>query len=457
MSRSTATRREHPARRSRTTSPSSRSSARRSSPTRSPNPEQIRTMYTTTPVYAGEQLTLKRFAPPSEQGVRAQLTGTQRAFQVSGDATQLLSGTLVAGDTIDVVANMKDPKDNTNIKALVALRDLRVLGVDVDKHNSKLADSSVQDHTVLLGVTDEQAQRLEYIDAERELGARAPAGEEAGRQQALVRQPLDRARRPFMTDGTHLGGSHDLRIVVTGTDRLHADLVESLEESVSGLHVVGTGAVAGDVPSELLADSSLTAIVHGTAWDPADEDAVGGQADLRGGGDRAIRARRSSCSRPRPGPALVEAAFAAGVDDVLVLPQRPETISFAIHKASRAASGRRRRLPRLPRRSRRAAGDHDLLAEGRDGQDRDRHELSAYLASKTPQARAADRPRPAVRRRRDHARSRPERTMHELVQVAGRARSRQAGRIHDAAPLGSRRPRGADAAGARGPGDARRR
>ena len=38
-------------------------------------------------------------------------------------------------------------------------------------------------------------------------------------------------------------------------------------------------------------------------------------------------------------PGLVEAAFAAGVDDVLVLPQRPETIAFAIRKA-RETGGR---------------------------------------------------------------------------------------------------------------------
>ena len=39
--------------------------------------------------------------------------------------------------------------------------------------------------------------------------------------------------------------------------------------------------------------------------------------------------------------ALVDAALAAGVDDVLVLPQRLETIAFAVHKAGQAGAQRR--------------------------------------------------------------------------------------------------------------------
>ena len=159
------------------------------------NPEQIRTMYTTTPVYAGEQLTLKRFAPPSEQGVLAQLTGTQRAFQVSGDATQLLSGTLVAGDTIDVVANMKDPKDNTNIKALVALRGLRVPRCRRRQARLQARRLLGPGHTVLLGVTDEQAQRLEYITQNGNWAL----------ELRPVKKPVD-SKRSFANLSTVLGG-----------------------------------------------------------------------------------------------------------------------------------------------------------------------------------------------------------------------------------------------------------
>src|SRR5262245_44273582 len=52
---------------------------------------QLRTLVATEPTYAGEQVTTRRFGTPSERGVRAQIAGTQRAVQISGDANQLLA------------------------------------------------------------------------------------------------------------------------------------------------------------------------------------------------------------------------------------------------------------------------------------------------------------------------------------------------------------------------------
>ncbi len=82
------------------------------------SPAQLKGLYLTQPVYKGEQLTLNRFALPKEQGIRAKLIGTQRAVQVPGTADQVLAGTLVVGDRVDVVASLKDPKDNTDVKTL---------------------------------------------------------------------------------------------------------------------------------------------------------------------------------------------------------------------------------------------------------------------------------------------------------------------------------------------------
>ena len=126
------------------------------------NPQQIRNLYTTEPIYSGEQLTLKRFAPPAQQGIRSKLTGMQRAIQVSGDTNQLLAGTLVPGDRVDVIANLKDPKDNTNIVSMVTLRNLLVLQTDKGQGGAKISRSSTDDRAVILAVTDEQAQRLEW-------------------------------------------------------------------------------------------------------------------------------------------------------------------------------------------------------------------------------------------------------------------------------------------------------
>ena len=126
------------------------------------SPDQIRSLYTTEPVYAGEQLTLKRFAPPAEQGVRSKLTGNQRAVQLSGDTNQLLAGTLVPGDRVDVVVNLKNPKDQNDVRSFVALRNLLVLQTDKGQGGAKIDRGTTDDHAVILAVTDEQGQRLQY-------------------------------------------------------------------------------------------------------------------------------------------------------------------------------------------------------------------------------------------------------------------------------------------------------
>src|SRR5947209_11932815 len=67
------------------------------------SPDQLRNLIATEPIYAGEQVTTRRFGTPAERGVRAQIKGTQRVVGVSGDAFQLLAGTLRVGDHIDIV------------------------------------------------------------------------------------------------------------------------------------------------------------------------------------------------------------------------------------------------------------------------------------------------------------------------------------------------------------------
>ncbi|MFN8223856.1 MAG: Flp pilus assembly protein CpaB [Gaiellales bacterium] len=125
------------------------------------SPAQIRGLYLVQPVVKGEQLTLRRFAKAKEQGIRAALTGKQRAVQISGDTNQVLSGTLVPGDRVDVVANLKNPQNNSDVRAVVVLRNLRVLqteggdaGASIDK------PESTGTHAVLLAMADEQAQRM---------------------------------------------------------------------------------------------------------------------------------------------------------------------------------------------------------------------------------------------------------------------------------------------------------
>jgi Flp pilus assembly protein CpaB len=121
------------------------------------NPQQLQGLVVTQPVYAGEQVTLKRFATPQEQGIRTQLQGKLRAIQVAGTKNQVLAGTLQAGDRVDVLAAFK-PSTVSREVASVILRDLKVLETDTPDDGS--AVGSADDNAVLLALTDEQAQRL---------------------------------------------------------------------------------------------------------------------------------------------------------------------------------------------------------------------------------------------------------------------------------------------------------
>src|SRR5207302_6297981 len=48
------------------------------------SPEQIRSLIATQPIYAGEQVTARRFGTPSQRGVRSQIAGNKRTFQLPG-------------------------------------------------------------------------------------------------------------------------------------------------------------------------------------------------------------------------------------------------------------------------------------------------------------------------------------------------------------------------------------
>jgi Flp pilus assembly protein CpaB len=154
------------------------------------SPEQLSQYIATQDVYEGEQVTTRRFAPPREQGIRAQIKGTQRAYQLEGDQHQLLAGTLKAGDHVDVVASwgIKNPGQGTDsneaVVSRVVLRDLLVLTpADAGTGSSAVTASSQQSAFVQLRMTDWQAQKMIWIQKNSEdngqgwhLSLRAPNG-----------------------------------------------------------------------------------------------------------------------------------------------------------------------------------------------------------------------------------------------------------------------------------------
>ena len=125
------------------------------------SPDQISNLVASGPLYAGEQVTVRRFTDVAAQGIRAQLKGTMRAVQIAGDPTQLLSGTLQSGDHVDLVANLRLNNQSTAAATRIVLRDLTVL--TSPDSGSKLSQSSTGSESVILAVSDTQVQRLFFV------------------------------------------------------------------------------------------------------------------------------------------------------------------------------------------------------------------------------------------------------------------------------------------------------
>ncbi len=91
------------------------------------SPDQVASLLTTQTIFAGEQVTLRRFASHAQQGIRSQLHGTLRALSLPGTNDQLLAGILKDGDHVDVMANLKTGGCATCFAVRVVARNLLVL------------------------------------------------------------------------------------------------------------------------------------------------------------------------------------------------------------------------------------------------------------------------------------------------------------------------------------------
>lgn len=123
-------------------------------------PDQLSGLVATQKTQQGQVVTTRSFGTQAELGVRAQLKGTLRAVEVWGDSTQLLAGTLKAGDHVDFTAVL-------NIGAGVSrvfVRNLKVLQAPAAPAvGSKLTSSIGQKSWVMLAMTDNQSQKIQWI------------------------------------------------------------------------------------------------------------------------------------------------------------------------------------------------------------------------------------------------------------------------------------------------------
>jgi Flp pilus assembly protein CpaB len=127
------------------------------------SPDQLDGLVATEQIYAGEQITSRRFSAPSERGIHAQLKGPQRAISLAGDKQQLLSGILRDGDRVDLVGTFPAPEGSQLHFARVVLRDLEVLRAPAAGATAEKITATDEGFAVVLKVTDTQVQKLHWM------------------------------------------------------------------------------------------------------------------------------------------------------------------------------------------------------------------------------------------------------------------------------------------------------
>ncbi len=168
-----------------------------------------------------------------------------------------------------------------------------------------------------------------------------------------------------------------LGVALTGSHDELSSLADDFASPETGIAILVRVADVGEA-SASLSGVEPRVVLHCMSWVASD---AAGAAEQLASDVAAIRRQT-----PAPiillvtggEPGVVEAALAAGLDDVLLLPQRAETIAFAVHKASQSSD-------------RAAAAEARLSGEvvtvfspkGGTGKTVLATNIAAYLASKT--------------------------------------------------------------------------
>jgi Flp pilus assembly protein CpaB len=135
------------------------------------NPDELGATVASQQILSGQQITVRAFRPLAQKGVLGEISGNQRAMLVPGDQNQLLVGQVQTGSHVDVIANIQytvqppatagnsSSSSVNRVAARVILRNLLVLEAPAQAGGSSIG-SGQQSYSVLLRVTDSQAQKL---------------------------------------------------------------------------------------------------------------------------------------------------------------------------------------------------------------------------------------------------------------------------------------------------------
>jgi Flp pilus assembly protein CpaB len=127
------------------------------------DPDQLHNQVATQEIYAKEQVSTRRFAPPREQGVRSLIRATERAAEFVGDSHQVLAGTLKDGDYVDVVGIWTIPDGTSHHVTRVVLRNILVLKAAPEVSEGAKLGPTQDSSPVQLRLTDAQSQKMMYV------------------------------------------------------------------------------------------------------------------------------------------------------------------------------------------------------------------------------------------------------------------------------------------------------
>jgi pilus assembly protein CpaB len=119
------------------------------------DPALLKGKVAVTDVYPGQQLTLTDFSPTAVATLGSRLKGKQRAITLPVDTTRGMLGTVVAGDRVDVIANLSGVE-----KAV--LQNVYVLGVSGGGTASGLNSSTGTSNAITLRTSPAGASRLAF-------------------------------------------------------------------------------------------------------------------------------------------------------------------------------------------------------------------------------------------------------------------------------------------------------
>jgi Flp pilus assembly protein CpaB len=124
------------------------------------NPDAIKGMVTTTPIYPGEQLATTDFRPQNGS-LGDEIRGRERAISLPFTSYGGLAGDLKAGDHVDVIGLFSlDPESGASSRPVskILMQDALVLKVP----SSESGVGSSSEHAVVIRGTDEEATELAF-------------------------------------------------------------------------------------------------------------------------------------------------------------------------------------------------------------------------------------------------------------------------------------------------------